>query len=199
VTAQPIVGVSGVPEPIVAVRATQPGDLTVVTQLFEAASEELKGHKGAWLWERADAPFASKTVAAEVLCGAEPDPLGRVWTSLVGLVDEQVFAIGAGFLVHLTDGGTLGSIRVMYVGEGARSVGVGDLLIVGLAEHYRDIGCVGVDAWALPGERETKNFYEAHGFSARVLTVHQSFIGKMHDARPWERVLSSDLPSSLTS
>jgi GNAT superfamily N-acetyltransferase len=188
VNALPIPGVSGVPEPQVSIRPAQPSDAEVVAGLFEAASVELTGHKGAWLWERADAPFPNIAVAANVLCGLAPDPASRSWTALVGLIDNHVFGVSAGFEVPLTDGGTLGSIRVMYVGEAARSVGIGDLLVVGLADHYRAAGCVGVDAWALPGERETKNFYEAHGFSARVLTVHQSFIGKMHDERPWERV-----------
>ncbi len=35
-------------------------------------------------------------------------------------------------------------------------------------------GCTGVDATALPGHREAKNFFERAGFSARSLVMHRS-------------------------
>jgi hypothetical protein len=34
-------------------------------------------------------------------------------------------------------------------------------------------GCVGVDALALPGSRETKNFFESFGLVARAIVVHR--------------------------
>ena len=34
-------------------------------------------------------------------------------------------------------------------------------------------GCRAVDAGALPGQRETKNFFEAAGFKARLITMHK--------------------------
>jgi len=34
-------------------------------------------------------------------------------------------------------------------------------------------GCVGIDAGALPGHRDTKNFFERTGFTARSLTMHK--------------------------
>jgi hypothetical protein len=35
-------------------------------------------------------------------------------------------------------------------------------------------GCTGIDAHALPGNRDTKNFFETFGFTARLLVVHRS-------------------------
>jgi hypothetical protein len=34
-------------------------------------------------------------------------------------------------------------------------------------------GCVGIDALALPGNRQTKNFFESFGFTARAIVVHR--------------------------
>jgi hypothetical protein len=50
-------------------------------------------------------------------------------------------------------------------------------------DRFRVLGCVGVDSWSLPGERETKNFYEAHGFTARSINVHHSFLEPKHVSR----------------
>ena len=33
-------------------------------------------------------------------------------------------------------------------------------------------GCVGVDAFALPGHRAAKNFFEESGFTARAIVMH---------------------------
>ena len=35
-------------------------------------------------------------------------------------------------------------------------------------------GCIGVDSLALPGDRDTKNFFETHGLVARAITVHRT-------------------------
>jgi hypothetical protein len=34
-------------------------------------------------------------------------------------------------------------------------------------------GCVGIDSLALPGNRETKNFFETFGLVARAIVVHR--------------------------
>jgi hypothetical protein len=38
-------------------------------------------------------------------------------------------------------------------------------------------GCLGVDSTALPGARETKNFFEESGFTARLLVMHRRLRG----------------------
>jgi hypothetical protein len=35
-------------------------------------------------------------------------------------------------------------------------------------------GCIGMDAMALPGDRDTKNFFERSGFTARKLVMYHS-------------------------
>ena len=40
--------------------------------------------------------------------------------------------------------------------------------------HAQDAGAVGIDSLALPGDRETKNFFETFGLKARAIVVHRS-------------------------
>jgi hypothetical protein len=50
-------------------------------------------------------------------------------------------------------------------------VGVGDRLIDAAAELAGGWGCAYLDSVVLPGDRETKNFFEAHGMVSRLLRV----------------------------
>lgn len=66
----------------------------------------------------------------------------------------------------------LGVLDDLAVLPDARQVGVGEALLDLSFEWFRSHGCSGVDAYALPGQRETKNFFETFGMTARLLTVH---------------------------
>jgi len=54
----------------------------------------------------------------------------------------------------------------------ARRVGVGTAMLETLTAFMTGANCRGIDVAALPGDRDTKNFYEAAGFKARLLTLH---------------------------
>jgi GNAT superfamily N-acetyltransferase len=92
---------------------------------------------------------------------------------LVGTIDEFV----AGFaLCHLEDRGGHGRWGVLdacYVEPGARGVGVGRLLLDTAVTWLEERGCTGIDGVALPGDRGAKNFFEAAGFKARMLTMYR--------------------------
>lgn len=77
---------------------------------------------------------------------------------------------------HLEDVGDygLGVIDGCYVEPEARGVGVGRALLDAMVAWFTTSSCRGVDAGALPGDRRTKNFFEAAGFKARLLTLHHS-------------------------
>ena len=64
-------------------------------------------------------------------------------------------------------------IEDIYVDPGARAVGVGETLMNHLIDWCRARGCFGVDSLALPGDRETKNFFESFGLVARAIVVHR--------------------------
>jgi GNAT superfamily N-acetyltransferase len=82
-------------------------------------------------------------------------------------------AYGTAWIDHLRDGSRLGVIDEIYVETGARGVGVGETLVERLVAFCRHAGCSGIDATALPGHREAKNFFERAGFSARLLVMHR--------------------------
>ncbi len=76
-------------------------------------------------------------------------------------------------LETLRSGEVLGVVTDLFVEPEARAVGVGEELIEHLLGWCRTHGCIGVDAMALPGNRDTKNFFETFGFTARALIVHR--------------------------
>ncbi len=84
-----------------------------------------------------------------------------------------MIAFAAVVVEQLRSGARLGVITDLFVEPEAREVGVGEVLAGALVEHCRSLGCLGVDAAALPGHRAAKNFFETHGFTARALTMHK--------------------------
>lgn len=91
---------------------------------------------------------------------------------LVGTVEDEVVGIGAGHCEH-RPGGTLGIVDWVYVEPEARGVGVGAAMADALLAWFAAQGCTGVDALALPGDRESKQLFESLGLSARLLILHR--------------------------
>jgi GNAT superfamily N-acetyltransferase len=77
----------------------------------------------------------------------------------------------------LRTGDLLGVIDDLFTEAPFREVGVGGAMMNDVVAFCRDRGCIGVDALALPGDRETKNFFESFGLKARALLVHYAFDG----------------------
>lgn len=141
-------------------RATD-DDVPRIAALAAAARAEL----GAF--ERGGALFVLREV------GVRPDVDIEVADAVVGAVDEVVVGYGLPRVEVLADGSRLGVIDELYVEEGARGIGVGEAMMALLLDWFRAQECTGVDAAALPGARATKNFFEASGFTARLLVVHK--------------------------
>jgi ribosomal protein S18 acetylase RimI-like enzyme len=91
---------------------------------------------------------------------------------LVGTLEEAVVGIAVGHAQDL-GGERIGVVDCLYVEPQARGVGVGSALTAALVSRFGELGCVAVDAPALPGDRETKQRFEAAGFSARLLVLHR--------------------------
>ena len=87
-------------------------------------------------------------------------------------IDDAILGYGAVVVETLRSGAHLGVVTDLFVEDEARAVGVGEAMVDALVAYCRARECVGIDARALPGHRATKNFFEAHGFTARALVMH---------------------------
>lgn len=112
---------------------------------------------------------------------ARPEPVEDSLRSALSAADHLVIAgtvneFVMGYLVArvepLGDGTRLGVIEDLVVEAGARGVGVGEAMMGDALTWLRAQGVTGVDAVALPGDRNTKNFFERSGFTARLLVMH---------------------------
>lgn len=68
-------------------------------------------------------------------------------------------------------------VSALYVEPEARGVGAGAELMDHVIEWAQAEGCAGIDAVVLPGARESKNFFEGTGFTARLLVMRRRLDG----------------------
>ena len=149
------------------VRPADDGDLPQLSTLAREAIEELRGERGGILWQR----HASRVEPVEDGLAADlADPATQV---LAGTIDDVLVGYAVTTVEDLADGASLAVVRDLYVEPGARGVGVGAMLMDAVLAWAGERGCVGVDALALPGSRETKNFFESFGLVARAIVVHK--------------------------
>jgi len=149
-------------------RAATAADVARVAELALALRGELRRERGGLLWATRES--RPDPIEAAIRSLLERDGA----TVLVGTYDHAVVGYGTAWIDELRDGTRLGVIDEIYVEPEARGVGVGESLVTRLVAFSRDAGCVGVDATALPGHRQAKNFFERAGFSARLLVMHHS-------------------------
>jgi len=143
-------------------RAAHLGDLDTIRSIANILRKEIAPQRGGALFLQANdrlGDIGSRVAAATV----SPDAL-----CLVGTYEGVVF----GFLLgHIVEG--QGLIELLGVDPEARTVGIGEAMISAAADWFRDRGCVGMQSTALPGARETKNFYESFGLKAHLLRLHR--------------------------
>jgi ribosomal protein S18 acetylase RimI-like enzyme len=149
-------------------RVAHGSEIARVTELAREFRRELLGQRGGPLWATRE---------------ARPEPLDEAFTDLsrrddalvmVGTTEDLVVGYGVARYETLRDGTRLGVIDEIFVEPEARAVGVGELLVERLFAFCIDAGCIGVDATALPGDRQAKNFFERAGFTARSLVMHRA-------------------------
>lgn len=152
-----------------AVRAATPEDLPAIVGLVEALRAELTPMRGGRIWAVRE---ARPGPPAEVYGALLTDPATCV---IVGTIDDVVVGFGVVSLETLADDGRLGVVSEMFVDAEARAVGVGEAMLEAMVAFCVREGCVGVDAFALPGHRAAKNFFEESGFTARAIVMHHAF------------------------
>ncbi len=147
-----------------------------LAELNRTVIDELAPMRGGAVWKAREARQEPIEEALEELL---EDPEYRV---LVATIDATVVGYAVARLERLTDGSVLGVIDDIFVEEGARQVGLGELMINELIAWCEERKCIGMDAMALPGHRATKNFFEESGFTARQLVMHHRFAEKEAEA-----------------
>lgn len=151
--------------------ADRPQCVALLRQAFDAA-RALRGGPAA-LAALAGEPGRSgphEPDAGALVASWRSDTIHHV---LVGTVDDEVVGVAAG---HYVRGGNakIGVVDVVYVEPDARGVGVGTAMAQSLLDWFAAEGCHGVDAPALPGDRESKQLFESFGLSARLLVLHRA-------------------------
>jgi ribosomal protein S18 acetylase RimI-like enzyme len=151
-----------------AARRATADDLGVVTDLARRGIAELEPQRGGAVWVRRE---------------ARREPLEPVFRRLltdddhglfVGTIDGVVVGYAAVHREDVYPDGVLAVIDDLYVEPDARAVGVGEALMDELVAWARGHSCLGIDALVLPGNRESKNFFETFGLTARAIVVHRS-------------------------
>ena len=156
---------TGAVVPAATVRVATPADIDAVTTMAQAAADTLRGQRGADVMLAREAPVPSASKLTDWMSRGDA-------TVLLGLLDDQPVGVIAAHVDVLLDGERLAVVPMLWVDPEARSVSVGEAMLNAIVDWARAQDCAAVDAYALPGERITKNFFEAAGFKARLLTVH---------------------------
>jgi N-acetylglutamate synthase-like GNAT family acetyltransferase len=141
-----------------------------VDRLVELANElhaELRVMRGGDLWERREARVQPDAGAFAALLARDDASI------VVGTIDGVVVGYGTVEIEVLRDSTRLGVIGDLFVEADARDVSVGEEIANALVAFCVQQQVVGVDAFALPGHREAKNFFERSGFTARALVMHK--------------------------
>lgn len=90
------------------------------------------------------------------------------WTVFVAGLDE----VAMGYLcIDFEAQSDAPLIEAVYVTSDARELGLGDAMVSAAIEECLRHGADAIDAYALPGDRETKNLFERSGLTARLLIV----------------------------
>ena len=153
------------------VRSALRTDADRCAALCRVAIEEVGARRGGPMLLRRDTGLVAKALL-------RPGGLDRLLADsrrqvLLGTYDGEIVGLAVGRAEEVGES-TMGVIDACYVELAAREVGVGRALLEALVAWFSAFGCLAIDASALPGDRETKSFFEANGFKGRMITYHRA-------------------------
>lgn len=152
-----------------AARSALAGDVAAIEAIAERVSDEVRPARGGELFLAREAGPCPPGPGVEALIDSEDG------IAVVGTYDDVVLGYALATIERLDDGRLLGHIDHLAVDPEARGSGIGEAMMNLVLDHLRAADCFGVDSRALPGDRETKNFFESFGLKARLLVVHRRF------------------------
>ena len=133
-------------------------DVAQVEALRIAATAEIAALRGGSRYPTRSLPAPGDT--------ERPVWVGEVEGTVVGYLAASRSAATGG-------NAATGVIDAVYVDAGCRGIGVGGAMLDAALAWMAASGCDSVDAFVLPGARQTKNFFEEAGLTARLLVVHR--------------------------
>ena len=156
---------------IISARTATPDDIEDLLPLYRALEAEQTELRAMWrladgLPEPTDTAFKGILDDDQsILVIGELDgvPLGFAWAQLTDLLPQA-------------EGSRVVVVRLIHTEIEARGVGIGEAMVDAVFDHFRPQGITKYDARVSPGHRNAKNFFESHGFKARLITMH-------HEAR----------------
>jgi GNAT superfamily N-acetyltransferase len=145
-----------------AARSAQRSDVPDVVRLGQDARTVARAQRGGSVWLAHD---GRPTLPSGTVDGFVADPDYEV---VVGTLDGAA----VGYAIARADG-PIAVIEELFVEPEAREVGVGEALVEHLTAWAHARHCTGIDGFALPGDRATKNLFERVGMVARAIIVHK--------------------------
>ena len=109
---------------------------------------------------------SSQLLSAAPLIGLELDSFQIDGHHIVFVIESSGEICG---FAQMEISESIAMVRRVYVSPMARDLGAGATLIDELRAYARSQGCTRIDAYALPGDRLTKNLFERAGMKARLL------------------------------
>ena len=146
-------------------RSAGEADLGTLAELVRCCIAELRTQRGGELW---------------AITGARPEPVEESLDLSLKSVDVLVLCgdyagVTVGYavavLVATTDSRRIARVTDLFTLPEARHVGVGESMMDECVAWARSHDALAIDAAVLPGTRDSKNFFEGFGLTARELTV----------------------------
>lgn len=146
-------------------RAATDDDIDALVDLARIGRASIEDARGGAMWLARQAP---PEPLHQVFAHAIADPQATVQ---LGCIDQ----VPLGFLHATVAPGQprIAVVEELFVLPDARGVGLGEHMMNATVTWAAAQDCVGVDGYALPGDRATKNFFETFGLVARGIVVHR--------------------------
>ncbi len=153
---------------LIAARRATAEDTASIASLYASLADEMDALRPLW--------SSAEGVAEPIDAGLAAMLSGPPWHGYLGSLD----GVTVGFLLARDEpllpqagGQVVGTIRFIFTTREAREVGVGEAMMEAYLADAAERGVTLFDAHVSPGHRESKNFFESNGFSARSIVMHR--------------------------